>query len=160
MGVPPIHYLWTWGDGNQDTIAFPSHTYADSGIYTICLSITDSTGCTSTYCDSLYHIMRTTNYMVYIDVIPNIMTALTTTDAKNVIRVYPNPATSTLALYSQLSILNSQFIITNILGEEIYHQPINNTTQTIIDVSQWSNGVYIYQLRGEKETVRGKFVKE
>src|SRR4030095_8233994 len=24
-GIPPINYLWSWGDGNTDTIAYPSH---------------------------------------------------------------------------------------------------------------------------------------
>jgi len=79
---------------------------------------------------------------------------------KETIMIYPNPATSTLTLHSPFSILHSQFIITNILGEEIYHQVINNSTQTTIDVSQWSNGVYFYQIRGDKETLQGKFVIE
>ena len=145
-GIPPYQYLWSWGDGNFDTIPYPSHTYADSGFYTICLTITDSTGCQSTYCDSTYHIMRNTNQMVYVNVIPNILTTTNTIDTKNVIRVYPNPATNILTVHSQLSILSSQLSITNILGEEIYHQSITNT-QSTIDISKWSNGIYYWELK-------------
>jgi YVTN family beta-propeller protein len=158
-GVQPLHYLWSWGDGNTDTIAYPSHTYLDSGVYTICLSITDSTGCTSTFCDSSYHIMRTSNYMVTVNIISNIMTATKTETDNNAISVYPNPATNSLTLNSQLSILNSQLLITDVFGRTVCHQSITNS-QTTIDISQLSNGVYFYQVIGGKETVRGKFVKK
>ena len=158
-GVPPYQYLWSWGDGNTDTIAYPSHTYLDSGFYTICLSVTDSTGCQGTFCDSSYHIMRNTNQMVYVNVIPIILTSTHTNVITNVISVYPNPATNTLTILQSTHIANQQLIITNILGEEIYHQPITNT-QSTIDISNWSDGVYIYQLNDSNETVRGKFVKQ
>jgi hypothetical protein len=75
------------------------------------------------------------------------------------VRVYPNPATNSLTLNSQLSILNSQLLITDVFGRTVYHQSITNS-QTTIDISQLSNGVYFYQLSGGKETFRGKFVKE
>jgi hypothetical protein len=160
MGVQPLHYLWSWGDGNYDSIPFPSHTYADSGIYTICLTITDSTGCQSTYCDSSYHIMRTSNYMVTVNVISNIMTSTNSTNTKNEISIYPNPAKNTITIHQSTPSSNQQLLITNILGEEIYHQPINNSNKQTIDVSQWSNGVYFYQIRNDKETLQGKFVKQ
>ena len=79
---------------------------------------------------------------------------------KESITIYPNPATTTLTLHLQLSIPNSQFIVSDITGREIFHQAINNSIQTTIDVSDWSNGVYIYQLTNNKETFRGKFVKQ
>ena len=43
-GIPPLTYLWSWGDGTYDSTAFPSHTYSSAGYYIICLTITDSTG--------------------------------------------------------------------------------------------------------------------
>lgn len=51
-GTAPFTYLWDFGDGNQSTQASPSHTYAQAGQYTLCLTITDANGCSSTYCDS------------------------------------------------------------------------------------------------------------
>ena len=79
---------------------------------------------------------------------------------QNGIVVYPNPATNTITLSESKLSPNQQLLIINILGEEIYHKAINNSTQTTIDVSQWSNGVYFYQIRGDKETLQGKFVKQ
>ena len=76
------------------------------------------------------------------------------------IDVFPNPATNTLTIHlSSSPSKDESLIITNILGEETYHQPISNPKSTI-DISNWSNGVYIYQLTDSNETVRGKFVKE
>jgi len=48
LGTPPLSYLWNWGDGTHDTIAYPSHTYSAAGYYNICLTISDYTGCTNT----------------------------------------------------------------------------------------------------------------
>ncbi|MCB9231784.1 MAG: PKD domain-containing protein [Bacteroidia bacterium] len=46
-------YSWDFGDGNSDTIANPSHTYATSGWYQVCLTTTSSCGAVDTYCDSV-----------------------------------------------------------------------------------------------------------
>lgn len=35
-------YLWDFGDGNTSTIANPAHTYANAGIYTVTLTVTES----------------------------------------------------------------------------------------------------------------------
>jgi len=84
-------------------------------------------------------------------------------ESSSSIIVYPNPANTSLTIHqtnSQLSILNSQLIITDILGNEVYSQPINNHQSSIINISNWSNGVYFYQIRNDRETMRGKFIKE
>jgi len=80
----------------------------------------------------------------------------------NQINLFPNPASSTLTIRQSTysTQLTNQLIITDVLGNEVYHQAINNSTQSTINISQLSNGVYFYQLSNNKETVRGKFVKE
>lgn len=50
----PLNYTWDWGDGTTSPGQYPMHTYADTGIYNICLTINDPvSGCTDTFCDSL-----------------------------------------------------------------------------------------------------------
>ena len=90
----------------------------------------------------------------------NLTNGIKTINKNEEISFYPNPASSTITISQSTPSPNQQLLITNILGEEIYHQTINNTTQTTIDVSRWSNGVYFYQIRGDKETLQGKFVKQ
>ncbi len=42
-------WAWDFGDGGTSTAQNPSHTYAGPGTYTVTLTITDLTGCTTTY---------------------------------------------------------------------------------------------------------------
>jgi len=158
-GQSPYHYNWSWGDLSQnDTIAYPSHTYADSGVYTICLTITDNTGCQSTFCDSNYHIMRTMNYMVYVNVIPHNTVGINQPELANTISLYPNPTTGNVTLtYSQLSTINSHFIITDITGREVYSQQLNYSTQSTINLTKLSNGIYFWKLiSGNSISDKGK----
>ena len=51
----PTNWNWDFGDGGTSTEQNPIYTYAQEGVYTVCLTIFDSTGtCQSTFCDSLY----------------------------------------------------------------------------------------------------------
>ncbi len=52
-GTSPFSYTWNWGDGSTSNTAFPTHTYASSGTYQICLDITDNNGCQSQYCSNI-----------------------------------------------------------------------------------------------------------
>lgn len=46
-------YSWDFGDGNSDTLANPTHGYANSGAYGVTLTATSSTD-TCTYYDTIY----------------------------------------------------------------------------------------------------------
>ncbi len=42
-----VSYLWNFGDGTSSTERNPSHSYTQAGFYTVDLTITSSSGCTS-----------------------------------------------------------------------------------------------------------------
>lgn len=42
-----ILYSWNFGDGSTASAVIPSHTYTQSGIYTVTVTVTGSQGCTS-----------------------------------------------------------------------------------------------------------------
>ena len=44
-----LTFLWEFGDANTDNTTNPSHSYLDSGTYTIALTATDINGCDSTF---------------------------------------------------------------------------------------------------------------
>ena len=49
-----ITSTWNFGDGTSGTSTGDTiHHYASSGSYSVCLTITSSTGCTASYCDSI-----------------------------------------------------------------------------------------------------------
>jgi PKD repeat protein len=50
-------YTWDFGDSNSSSDPNPSHIYATSGTYVVCLTVTNSTlggTCTNTWCDTLH----------------------------------------------------------------------------------------------------------
>jgi PKD repeat protein len=44
---------WSFGDGSASSVENPDHLYPIYGIYTVCLTISTSNGCSSTICDSI-----------------------------------------------------------------------------------------------------------
>ena len=52
-GGPFYSWFWDFGDGFTSTLQNPTHTYAQTGWYYICLTVFSLTD-TCTYCDSLY----------------------------------------------------------------------------------------------------------
>jgi len=148
-GIPPLTYLWNWGDGNTDNIAFPTHTYSLAGNYGICLTITDSTGCTNTFCDTSY-IQKSTNSIIYVQVIPNTITGIPTNELSNNFKVYPNPTSGNLTISLTDNIKSIEII--NLLGENIYCSLTNNNqTKTEIDLTSIPKGIYFVKVdNGEK----------
>lgn len=45
-------FSWNFGDGITSSSKTPTHSYANFGLYRICLAVSDS-ACTNTYCDSV-----------------------------------------------------------------------------------------------------------
>jgi len=49
-----VTYSWDFGDGSPlDSSVSPSHTYATFGLYTVCLTVTDTCGGTHTSCQNI-----------------------------------------------------------------------------------------------------------
>ena len=74
--------------------------------------------------------------------------------------IYPNPSNNSITISPKSAIGNYELIITDVLGNEVYTQPINNSNNLTINISKLSNGVYFYHIRNDKETLQGKFVVE
>ncbi|MFA4852485.1 MAG: T9SS type A sorting domain-containing protein [Bacteroidales bacterium] len=154
-GYQPINYLWSWGDGTYDSIAYPSHTYNTAGTYTICLSITDSIGCTSTYCDSSY-LQKNPNTVISVDVIPPTVTGINIYELYGQIKVYPNPTTNNITIESpQQAVIE----ILNIQGQLI-KTITANSNKTNVDVSAFPCGVYVVEVKTEQGVAIKKFVKQ
>ena len=67
----------------------------------------------------------------------------------NLVSVFPNPANDYITIETSTGKLNSTYVVLNFMGQEVSTgQIINN--KAVIDVHQWSPGVYILKL-GEYE---------
>lgn len=50
----PGDFLWTFGDGSVSMEESPLHTYKDTGLYRVQLTVTDATGCIDTLSKQIY----------------------------------------------------------------------------------------------------------
>jgi PKD repeat protein len=139
FGAPPIQYLWSWGDGTSDTAAFPSHTYAAAGYYTICLTLSDSAGCSSTYCDTML-LNRMSNAMITVNIIPPAVTGIAANEGTGSLPLYPNPAKDYVVVRSvspKEKLISAA--IFNSTGTVVAIKEMKNNT---FDVSNISQGIY------------------
>ena len=158
-GAAPLHYNWSWGDGTHDTIAYPTHTYNTAGYYNICLTITDSVGCTVTYCDSSY-LQKSPNAIISVQVIPQGTLGINSL-LNDKIKIYPNPAKDNLIIELQENNIqqNTNVSIYNIQGQLLKQMAITQS-QTELDIHSFATGVYIVKVTNETDTLQWKFVKE
>jgi len=154
-GIPPLVYWWSWGDGTYDSIAYPSHIYSAAGNYTICLDITDSIGCTNSYCDTSY-LQKSPNSIISVDVIPPGPAGINIYECSGQIKIYPNPATNNITIESPqqaiIEMLNIQGQLIKILTANSY--------KTNIDVSAFPKGMYVVKVKTEKGIKIKKLIKE
>jgi hypothetical protein len=158
-GVPPLQYNWSWGDGTFSTTAYPTHTYSAAGYYNICLSITDSVGCSVTYCDSSY-LQKDPNAIVSVQVIPQGTLGISNLSTDK-IKIYPNPAKDNLIieLNGNQDLRKHTISIYNIEGQLI-KQLTTKQTKTEIDIQEFSVGVYVVKVNSDKGSFVSRFVKE
>ena len=145
-GVQPMVYTWSWGDGSTSTGANPSHTYAASGYYTICVSITDATGCTSTYCDSSNYLMRT-DAMVTVNVVGG-MNGIQNISELSDVNLYPNPANESVTV-SFNSNGNSTVSLLDYTGRTILSKNITGASKNFSEsfsVSSVADGLYFIKV--------------
>ena len=154
-GVLPITCVWSWGDGTSDTIAYPSHTYSSAGIYTICLTISDSTGCSSTYCNSTY-LQKSGNSVIYVDVIPQSPSGIHEIYNDRNFIIYPNPVIDNLTIQTKEQ---GVIEILNIEGQLMESIAVTGN-KTDINVSTLPDGVYFVKMRTEKGLTVQKFIKD
>ena len=152
-GTGALSYLWSWGDGTSSTGAYPSHAYANDGYYTICLTINDSAGCTSTFCDSTY-IQKSGNSIVNVNVIPNGSTGINEVTSENTLSIYPNPAQNILNIENVKN--NAEVSIIDISGKTV--MSIRSTKN--IDISNLAKGMYCVKVIDNKTVIVKRFIKE
>jgi PKD repeat protein len=120
--------LWNFGDGTNEVMNSPQHTYASNGTYEIYLSIFDANGCS----DSTSSIIQLSSLGLSEDV-----------KNKSVI-VYPNPAND----YIQLA---SDQVIDFITLHDNNGKTLYSTTETSFSIKELPAGSYYLEI-----TINGK----
>ena len=156
-GTPPLSYVWDWGDGIQDYTAYPSHIYPAASFYTICLTITDATGCTDTHCETNY-LQRPSESaaIVEVNVVATIPTGISSVESKNLV-IYPNPASDILTIGNCQGA--DRIVITDVFGKTLSEEQIDDSINAQnIYLSGMCNGVYFIKVYFGKDEITRKFV--
>ena len=80
-------------------------------------------------------------------------------ESQNYFLLYPNPASDYLTLRFAQNTSYAEIKIYNLLGE-LKSTSIKSSTESMIDISDLSNGVYIIEVTTEKNIMRQKFIKQ
>ncbi len=82
------------------------------------------------------------------------------TGEENGITIYPNPVSDNLTIeIPALTSEKKQLSIYSIMGEEVLKESFSSLKYSV-NVSHLSEGIYIVEVRGEKNIARRKFIKE
>ncbi len=150
-----LSYYWNWGDGSYSTVPYPSHTYASAGTYTICLSIS-SANCSDSFCVT-YNVARmngTNNPMHSITFLdPNANGIQTIT--KEVVNVYPIPASSTLTVEATANEIKTA-VVRDMQGRIMSDFSVKGKQ---LDIAQLPVGIYFLEITKNGQQTHTRFVK-
>jgi len=156
-----LTYLWDFGDGDTSNLQFPSHTYATSGSYYLCLTINDGASCVDMYCDSIGEngvvFSKQTGFTI------NVIAPPLTTQVKehatltSSVAIYPNPNNGSFEFGINAPFQQANLTILDITGKVIIQQKImQNNTQ--LNLLSHPKGMYFYQLLVDGKQVTGKLI--
>ncbi len=141
----PTSWEWDFGDGNTSIMQNPSHTYASTGMYNVCLTVSNIAG-SNTSCQM-------------IDVMITSIKVLSD-DLK--VELYPNPASN----WFRLSLESNErelfeFVLFNELGQPVLNRKVESIGQYDFDIKELSTGLYYFILKTEKGQLisNGSFLK-
>ena len=156
-----ISYTWDYGDGTTSSDPFGFHQYAESGVYTITLTIVTASGCTSTFSSTInfedgsfrgtpqFSIINETNEAALIESL----------------KVAPNPAASQVNLMLELARnadeLNIQILSAD--GKVMTTRREGSASGkhlTTFDIADWAPGLYIARIQSGTEVRTLRFVKQ
>ena len=153
----PLTYLWDFGDGTTSNQMFPSHSYATPGRYTICLTVSDGSGCSFSFCDSSFYAYKYGGGpMSQFNVRARQVLGVNDIQTATKVALYPNPTETKLTIDAAGQKVDNA-IIYNMNGQQVMN--VSSPAQNIVDVSSLSDGIYFMEVKVKDASTRIKFVK-
>jgi PKD repeat protein len=135
---------WDFGDGNTSTLQNPQNTYVSDGTYIVCLSITTTDSCVSTFCDTI---------------VVNCINGIEDKYNNVAVNVYPNPATDVLNVEVAGIDEAVQVQLMDVTGKVIISEQWLSTGATQqLAVETVADGVYIIRLSNANYSVNKKLI--
>lgn len=144
MSASAVSYLWDFGDMNTSTAANPTHTYASTGLYTVCLTVWNLCGDSATACDTVLLIITGNTPAGHAQV-----------------GIYPNPAQDAAVIdvvsmeYSGVFV----FEMYDAAGKLVRAQNGVFGQRMTVERNELSGGIYLYKIRtGDAVISNGKIM--
>ena len=152
-------YYWSWGDGFYSTTQYPSHTYSAPGFYTICLTVTDSSGCTATYCDSMY--LARMSSIVQINVVPSVPQGISSIVEPRSLNLFPNPVNGKMSISYTLPASSYIHIdLFDMVGNKIVtitdEMKQSGEQKTELDAAKLPAGIYFLRVKTNGNVITRK----
>jgi len=127
-----MSYSWDFGDGNTATIASPSHSYATSGVYTVCLQVMNDCGDSTESCATITVTVTEVNEL----------------NGVSSIAVYPNPFSDQTTISVQSTELEGQYVIEliDVTGKVVASQMGDFNQQIVIGKNNLLPNVYFFRI--------------
>jgi hypothetical protein len=165
--IPGPHLLAFYGVLEMDTSSaeFPTHSYLAPGYYDMCLTITDSLNCSSTFCDSAFYAFKLGGGpMTQLNSFSGqghtggqISTAIQNTASGNLsFTVYPNPANDELTISTTAGRLD-RVTIYNTQGQKV--SEVEAPALNKINIQSLADGMYFINVNAQGASGKVKFVK-
>ncbi len=146
-------FLWTTGDGNTLSGAYPTYTYSAIGTYTLCVYVTNAVGCVDTACvtftvnpDGSVSPGGALQQTFTLNVSSAGPVSMDERDAQDQLIVYPNPTQDQTTLSWISSKKDSgKYLVYGMNGqliESLQYQGVAGRNQIQINTSSWGAGVY------------------
>ncbi|MCI5056096.1 MAG: PKD domain-containing protein, partial [Flavobacteriales bacterium] len=156
-----LSYQWEFGDGGVSGLEYPTHYYNTFGKYFVKLSISDPSGCTSVFGDSLGldangNLLRNGFTINVVDEAPDPVSAGMLESINDLLepQIYPNPFSDYFSIeWTAYRPGNFKYKIYNLMGSLITqkdHLVIEGHNVIQIDASSFEAGVYFVELDNGK----------
>lgn len=138
----PQDYLWTFGDGNTSDELEPNHTYAQSGVYEVCLTVSNIYD-TSTSCKT---IMLGTTSTIERELVVDVS-------------IYPNPTSDYLTInFHNYLAMDGNVRFYDVSGIVVMSAVLGRASN-ILNLGHLKSGAYIYKVYdGVNEVYKGKVI--
>lgn len=127
-------YAWDFGDASSSSAQNPLHVYFTSGTYTVTLVVTGTNGCTDT----------TTQVL-------NVAIGIEEQAVVGGITLFPNPANEIINLAVTLNSGTDLAVVAYDMTGKVMinenHDMASGNTTLQYDVTNWSNGIYFFQVK-------------
>jgi hypothetical protein len=146
-------FVWTTGDGNTLTGAYPTYTYSELGTYTLCVYMTNAAGCADTACvtftvnpDGTVSPGGALQQTFTLNVSAAGPVSVNERVMENTLSVYPNPAQEQ-AMLTWTSVRNEQgkVWVYGMNGQVVSlsnYQSVSGANQILLNTADWNAGIY------------------